>query len=151
MQLIGILTAAFASALVAAHPGQDHHAEAAIRRELLQDTKSDLNHCAEKLRARGLTQRQESRRRELARSLRLARGLPVMPRDLGDLNKSHHAEQHYSAQTDPSTIFTSNNSCILSPEAIEGPYCESRLRYIPLCRLGLMMHYVRCGRRVCPP
>ncbi|KAF5588984.1 protocatechuate 3 4-dioxygenase beta subunit [Fusarium pseudoanthophilum] len=106
--------------IAGAHPSHDHSAEAAVRREFLQHSRRDLSHCTEHLRARGHIDRQIARRRELARSLRLAEGLDK--RALSDINKSHHSDEHYTFRTPPEILFGSNNSCILSPEVMEGPY-----------------------------
>ncbi|KAH7146089.1 Intradiol ring-cleavage dioxygenase [Dactylonectria macrodidyma] len=107
-------------ATAVAHPGEDHVAEAARRGEFLRHSKRDLSHCAEHLKARGHVDRQIARRRELVHSLRLAQGL--VARDLSDLNKSHQSNEDYSLHTPPEILFGTNNSCILSPEVIEGPY-----------------------------
>lgn len=103
------------------HPGHDHSAEAAVRRDYFQHARSDLSHCTEHLKARGHVNAQIARRQELLRSLRLSQGLEA--RDPSDLNKSHESHEDYSLHTPPQAIFDSYNSCILSPEVIEGPYC----------------------------
>lgn len=110
------------AATVAAHPGHDHAAEAAVRREYLEHSRRDLSHCAEHLKARGHTDRQIARRQELLRTLVLSRGLET--RALEDINKSHHSEQNYTLETPPELLFAGNNSCVLSPEVTEGPYCK---------------------------
>lgn len=43
-------------------------------------------------------------------------------RDLTALNTSHLSTEDYTAATDEETIFSGNNSCVLSPEVTEGPY-----------------------------
>lgn len=104
-----------------AHPGEDHAEEAAKHRHLIQHSRRDLSHCESHMRSRGYVDSQIARRRELARTLQLARGLRA--RDLSDINKSHHSNENYSLETPPETLFGTNNSCILSPEVMEGPYC----------------------------
>lgn len=74
MQLTTAL-AALAATLVAAHPGHDHSAEQAVRREFLQHHSRGLDHCAEKLALRGVTERSSLRRHEAAEKLREKRGL----------------------------------------------------------------------------
>jgi hypothetical protein len=107
---------------ISAHPGEDHTQEAAARRSFLQHSKRDLSHCDEHLQARGLKDQQIAHRHELARSLRTAEGLDK--RALSDIQKTHHSEEHYTLWTSAEILFSSNNSCVLSPETIEGPYCE---------------------------
>lgn len=41
-----------------------------------------------------------------------------------DISDSHKSTASYTAQTELSTVFAGNSSCVLSPEQIEGPYCE---------------------------
>jgi hypothetical protein len=46
-------------------------------------------------------------------------------RSLEDLLKtSHHSKEKYTLATPADVLFASNNSCVLSPEVTEGPYCE---------------------------
>ncbi|VUC32085.1 unnamed protein product [Clonostachys rosea] len=117
-----ILASLFAAAKVLSHPGADHAAEAAERAEYFKQhqVKRDLSHCAGKLDARGHTKRAIVRRQELYRSLQLAHGLEN--RAPSDINKSHHSDQDYDLHTPPELLFGTNNSCILSPEVILGPY-----------------------------
>lgn len=123
MYLLNSLLFLSAALSVAAHLGYNHEAEQAIRREALRNNEvKSLSHCSEKMHAQGLSQRQETRRMELVRMLKLAHGLEA--RDLSDLNKNHHSSENYTVETNPSMLFVSNNSCVLSPEVMEGPYCE---------------------------
>jgi hypothetical protein len=55
----------------------------------------------------------------------IARDLPQL------LNTSHHSPNKYTLETPTDIIFSGNNSCILSPEVTEGPYCKS----IPVGRI----------------
>lgn len=75
------------------------------------------------LRARSHIDRQVARRQELAGSLRLAEGLD---KRLGRHQRDHRWDEEYTLQALPETFFVSNNSCILQPEVIEGPCCESQ-------------------------
>ncbi|RWA08101.1 hypothetical protein EKO27_g7016 [Xylaria grammica] len=112
--------AASAAALVTAHPGHDHTGEMLQRRDFISNVKrSDLSHCAAKLKARGVEQRATMRRRAL-HDARTKRG--VVGRDVSDKNKSHHSNKCYNAETPLDVIFSSNTSCLLSPEVTEGPY-----------------------------
>ncbi|KAI1277438.1 aromatic compound dioxygenase [Xylaria sp. FL0933] len=111
---------AASAVLVAAHPGVDHDYEILQRREFISNVKrSDLSHCAAKLSARGVEQRATQRRRALAEA-RSKRG--IVERALGDINKSHLSDADYTANTPLDVIFSSNTSCLLSPEVTEGPY-----------------------------
>jgi uncharacterized protein (DUF2384 family) len=70
MHLPAFLTGALTVALVAAHPGEDHHHEAVERRAFLENiTRRDLSHCTAQLKARGYHDRSIQRRTELANRL----------------------------------------------------------------------------------
>jgi len=46
-------------------------------------------------------------------------------RDLKQLlNTTHLSPHNYTLETPASVLFSSNNSCVLSPEVTEGPYCK---------------------------
>ncbi|OIW24725.1 hypothetical protein CONLIGDRAFT_103685 [Coniochaeta ligniaria NRRL 30616] len=123
MHLPTIIAGALAAVVVVAHPGHDHDAEQLVRREALKFSKRDLSHCAANIKARGLEARSIKRRSELATGLLKKRHL--QNRDLTSLlNVSHHSSESYTLDTPVGTIFATNNSCILSPEVTEGPYCE---------------------------
>lgn len=106
-----------------AHPGHDLTAEILERREFLDSVKrTDLSHCADKLKARGVHQRNVARRHEALQKARAKRGLTK--RDIDTvLATSHNAtDKGFTLDTDPSLIFTGNNSCLLTPEVTQGPY-----------------------------
>lgn len=48
------------------------------------------------------------------------------------LKTSHHSKENYTLATPADVLFASNNSCVLSPEVTEGPYCA----YLWLLLLG---------------
>lgn len=122
MHFSSLLSAGLLAAVAVAHPGHDHHAEMAERRAMLQHSRRDLSHCAEKLKARGIEARNVQRRAQMAASLMKKRGLKN--RDLTTLlNTSHHSSEDYTLDTPETTLFASNGSCVLSPEVTEGPYC----------------------------
>jgi hypothetical protein len=74
MRLSSIFTAGLAATAVSAHPGHDHAAEVTERSAMLSlMTRSDLSHCAAKIKARGLEARSVARRRALVSQL-LKRG-----------------------------------------------------------------------------
>ncbi|KAI1631627.1 aromatic compound dioxygenase [Biscogniauxia mediterranea] len=114
---------ALLSSSVIAHPGHDLTQEIAERREFLSSVKrTDLTHCAEKLKARGVTERNVARRSAMLEKARAKRGLKK--RDLDTvLATSHNATSlGYTPNTDATTLFSGNNSCILTPEVTQGPY-----------------------------
>lgn len=140
---------AIAAGLVSAHAGQDHTKEQAMRRDYLQLTKNDLSHCAAKIKARGLEARNLKRREQLARDLAQKKGISLLncrwraglylgrkealktprlttltipARDVSDLNVSHLSTEDYDLTTSETELFSSNGSCVLSPEVTEGPY-----------------------------
>ncbi|KAI0430595.1 Intradiol ring-cleavage dioxygenase [Xylaria sp. FL1042] len=118
MRVSTILAAS--AVLVSAHPGVDHNHEILQRREFISNVKrSDLSHCAAKLSARGVEQRATQRRKALA-DARSKRG--IIERALSDKNKSHLSDADYTVNTPLDVIFSSNTSCLLSPEVTEGPY-----------------------------
>ncbi len=53
----------------------------------------------------------------------LTRSVYHTVRQLSSLNESHKSSQKYTPQTDLAVVFAANNSCLLSPETTEGPYC----------------------------
>lgn len=138
---------------VAAHPGHNVHQELAERRDFLANAKrTDLSHCASKIKARGLEQRAVQRRRALAE-----KKSPFMfKRDPQDLNKTHLSSEAFGADTGLDAVFAANSSCILSPEETQGPYCEHWQldQWLPP-RDGLTKLIIPsiCSRhrRICPP
>ena len=61
--------------LVTAHPGHDPEVEALERRAFLQSLSiRSLDHCASKLKARGIDQKMRGRRKSLAQGLRVENG-----------------------------------------------------------------------------
>ena len=123
---IAIVLASLAT-LSIAHPGHDLKREAEERRAFLKNARS-LDHCAEKLKARGIEQRSLERRQALAASLRAKRGLADRPylkiRDTPTvLATSHHSNlTGITLDTPESTLFTDSSACVLQPDVTEGPY-----------------------------
>lgn len=109
----------------AAHPGHDVAHEAAERRAYMQTAKrTSLSHCADKLKARGIEARNVARREAVVQKARQKRALKK--RDFAsDLSTSHNkTSAGYTANTDASTLFAGYNSCLLTPEVTQGPYCK---------------------------
>jgi len=115
--------------IVAAHPGHDIKKEAAERRSYLQSAKrTSLAHCADKLKARGIEARNVARRKATVEKARQKRGLKK--RSFDDVLGTDHNKTSlgYTPNTDAETLFAGYNSCLLTPEVTQGPYCKSRHR-----------------------
>lgn len=124
MRFSSALVGAFAATMVTAHPGANVEEEALERREFLASAKrTTLDHCSAQIKARGLEKAAALRRRSLFENT-VKRGV-VAELALGDLNKSHHSDADYDADTTPAELFAKEKSCLLHPESIEGPYCKS--------------------------
>lgn len=120
-----LLTAAVASSAIA-HPGHDHTAELQQRKEFLSKTKArDLSHCASTLKARGIEARNVARRQRALDNAQAARGLTKKKKRTFEtvLATDHNATAlGYTSATSIDTLFSSNASCILSPDVTQGPY-----------------------------
>lgn len=123
MNLLRLIVSVLSVVSVSAHPGSHDHNEASVRRDFLQRSRRNLSHCTDKFQQKGYSDRQKVRRQEFVHNFRISNGLDK--RYSTDINKSHHSDGDYSLATPAEFLFTSNNSCVLSPEVIEGPYCES--------------------------
>lgn len=116
---------ALLSGLVSSHPGHDLTEEIAERREFLGSVKrSSLAHCADKLRARGVAARNVARRAEQISRVRQKRG--IAKRDLDSIIGTSHnqTDEGFTLKTDADTLFSGINSCVLTPEVTQGPYCK---------------------------
>lgn len=127
MHFNAVLAAAILAGTAAAHPGHSVAQELQERKEFLSTTKArDLSHCAAKLKARGVEARNNARRADLIEAARAKRGLKVANerRTLESVLATDHNETGlgYTPSTDVSTLFSSNASCILTPDVTQGPY-----------------------------
>lgn len=119
------------------HPGEKHdmaHVKRHIDARQLRAAaaKRSLESCQDSLQRRSLMQRSHARRSEAVSALRQKRGLTgnskKFRRDLALLqefeaiNHNQTGVLDYSPNTDTSTIFAANTSCILAPEITDGPY-----------------------------
>ncbi|RAR02482.1 aromatic compound dioxygenase [Stemphylium lycopersici] len=130
------LTALTGAALFAqqssAHPGdspEEHAREIAQRNAYLSTHKRSLTHCADTLKARGNDLAMAHRRSVEVKKMRAKRAIDqeknyLRARDLDTVLETSHASNltGVTADTDPSILFTGNNSCILTPEVTQGPY-----------------------------
>jgi hypothetical protein len=131
MQFLSSLAiTAILAASVSAHPGHDVQHEIEARAAFMKTSGRDLSHCAAKMKARGLDHSSIQRRAAVAKAARqkrsLVAGAPYLKaRDEATvLNTTHLSPEAYTNATDESVIFSGNNSCILSPEVTQGPYCK---------------------------
>ncbi|KAH6686797.1 Intradiol ring-cleavage dioxygenase [Plectosphaerella plurivora] len=111
------------AAIAAAHPGHDVSEELAERKAFLGSVKrASLGHCAEKLKARGIEERNSRRRAALVDAVRERRGLKK--RDFETvLNTDHNkTDLGYTVNTAADELFRGKNSCVLTPEVTQGPY-----------------------------
>lgn len=124
MYFSNLFFAASLAAFAAAHPGHAVAEELQERREFMSTSKvRDLSHCASKLKARGNEARNVARRAQMAEAIRAKRDLKSK-RTLDSVLATDHNETAlgYTANTDEATLFSSNASCILTPEVTQGPY-----------------------------
>lgn len=127
-----LTTIALAAGFVSAHPGHDINQEIAERRAYVGSaSQASLAHCTEKLRARGIEQRNIARRSSAAEEARIRKTMDR--RDLEELLSTSHNETDlgYTENTPASQLFTGNASCILTPEVTQGPYCKQDLAELP--------------------
>jgi hypothetical protein len=122
-----VLVAALDSALGHGDDPARDHQEQLERRRFLEIHPNNLEHCADKIARSGLLEEATQRRYKRAASLMAPSALQaaIQARQTSSLGKSHKSDKAFTAQTDPKVIFAESNSCILSPQATEGPFCES--------------------------
>jgi len=148
--ILAAVTATLLGSSVLAHPGHDIREELAERAEFLKHSKKDLSHCAASLKRRGIEARNVARRSAAVKNLRKKRSLStskIIPaeskpnydeltnyteakhlrvRDAATvLNTTHLSSTSYNTFTNEKTLFSGNNSCLLSPEVTQGPYFVS--------------------------
>lgn len=108
---------------VVAHPGHDHSAELQQRRDFNAKHKArDLSHCADKLKARGVAARNEARRKRALEDAQVSRGLKKRTLETVLATDHNATGVGYTSATDVDTLFSSNASCILTPDVTQGPY-----------------------------
>ncbi|KAF1358291.1 aromatic compound dioxygenase [Lizonia empirigonia] len=105
--------------------------EIAQRNAYLSTHKRSLAHCAETLKARGNDLAMAHRRSLEVKKMRAKRSIDqvknyLRARDLDTVLATSHASNltGITADTDPSLLFTGNNSCILTPEVTQGLYWD---------------------------
>lgn len=123
-QILALLAAA--SGIANAHPGHDLSEEIAERQMFLRSVRrATIAHCADKLKARGVEATNIARRSAAVEKKRTARGIKRRDAD-SDLFTSHNStDTGYTENTSVSELFSSNGSCLLTPEVTQGPYCTS--------------------------
>ncbi|KAK0644156.1 Intradiol ring-cleavage dioxygenase, partial [Cercophora newfieldiana] len=122
--LASFLFAALDSALAHGDDPVAERQEQLERRRFLEIHPNNLDHCADKFKRDGTLEEAARRRYKRAASLMASSALhaAVQARQTSSLGKSHKSDKAYTPQTDPATIFAGSNSCILSPQATEGPF-----------------------------
>ncbi|KAF2834005.1 aromatic compound dioxygenase [Ophiobolus disseminans] len=124
MKFTNILWAGLLAHQSVAHPGESAEQkakDAAERRAYLDANKRSLSHCADALKKRGNDDLMHQRHDELT----VHTEKPYLrARDLEDaLNTNHKSNlTGVTVDSDPSILFSGNNSCILTPETTQGPY-----------------------------
>ncbi|GME37095.1 GPI anchored cell wall protein [Neofusicoccum parvum] len=134
MVRLSAVAAVAAASLVVAHPGE-HHDHNKVKREIVARdalaarSGNSLSKCAGSLKARALHERAVARRAATAERLRKERGITSKVKHRRDLAALQEFEtvNHNMTGVDhpsfmPSTYFTGNTSCILTPENTIGPY-----------------------------
>ncbi|KAH9904220.1 aromatic compound dioxygenase [Xylariomycetidae sp. FL2044] len=121
---------ALMSGVAVAHPGHDISGEVAERRAFLAGQKrADLSHCAAKLKARGLSDRNVRRRAAAADEARARRGLKkkreIITFDSVLATDHNKTDTGVSPNSPYRALFGDYNSCTLTPEATQGPYYVS--------------------------
>ncbi|KAF2035371.1 aromatic compound dioxygenase [Setomelanomma holmii] len=129
MRFTAFLGAALLAQQSVAHPGQSKEEAAkefAERRAYLANNKRSLAHCADALKKRGNDFAMHNRRAVAVEKARAKRAISpyLRARDLDSVLATSHKSNLTSitADSDPSVIFSSNSSCILTPEVTQGPY-----------------------------
>jgi protocatechuate 3,4-dioxygenase beta subunit len=148
MKITSIIGAALLAQQIFAHPGESaeqHAKDAAQRRAYLNANKRSLAHCADALQKRGNDVTMHQRRKAQVEKARAKRAISsgmfeqvtkrqlltpgtenryLRVRDVDSvLNTDHHSNiTGITTDSDPSLIFSGNNSCVLSPEVTQGPY-----------------------------
>lgn len=124
MRFINTILPALLAGSAAAHPGHSVTEELQERRDYFAKAQvRDLSHCADKLQARGIEARNIARREQAAEAARAKRGLKSK-RDIDSVLATDHNSTGlgYTANSTPDSLFTSNASCILTPDVTQGPY-----------------------------
>ncbi|KAF5362879.1 hypothetical protein D9758_007019 [Tetrapyrgos nigripes] len=124
-----VLTAVSLAQLSSAHSHPALGSPEAIKRAVFQqNARRSLADCQDTLSKRGgIHERARARRENLANEIRMARGLNTaapFKRDLDSvLATDHHSNKTgITNDTDASTIFDGESSCVLASEVTQGPY-----------------------------
>lgn len=118
------LAVAILAGVTLAHPGEkQHHHNRAVelsKREFKAAARRGLSACQEQLTKRdGMIDRAAMRRAATVQKYRKQ----LAARDTDTvLNTTHLSSSGYTLDTPETTIFATNNTCILNPEGETGPY-----------------------------
>ncbi|KAJ4303581.1 hypothetical protein N0V90_002480 [Kalmusia sp. IMI 367209] len=113
------------AAFVAAHPG--HHEEVGnlAKRDFLARSRRSLDSCADHLDRRGTLKAAAMHRRAIVAEVQKKhQARKFQERDTDSAVNSTHlsSDASISMTTDPSTLFSSNQTCILNPTGEVGPF-----------------------------
>lgn len=132
MQITQLLAAALCASGAFGHPGEkEHHVNRAAelsRREFKASARRGLEACASKLQARGGVADQAAQRRAEKAAFHSKRALETKTqkkRDTDTVLATDHNETEstgFTLSTPEATVFSTNNTCVLSPEGETGPY-----------------------------
>ncbi|KKY34269.1 putative intradiol ring-cleavage dioxygenase-like protein [Diaporthe ampelina] len=120
MRYTAIIAGAVTAGVVSAHGNLDQ--EIAVRRAMLQHTSRNLEHCAAKVKTRGLENRAIKRRADKRDELIKKRNIKA--RDLRTVLATNHnaTDTGFTLNIPEADIFASYTSCILTAEGEGGPY-----------------------------
>ncbi|RMZ83885.1 hypothetical protein DV737_g1427, partial [Chaetothyriales sp. CBS 132003] len=105
---------------VLAHPGHNVAEEAAERAAYFKLRPRTIGSCKNSLSARSRESANIARRHDLLKNLRAQL---LVKRDFAEYNFSHeYTGGNISTDTDPTTLFADNSSCVLQPDVTQGPY-----------------------------
>ncbi|KAF8187117.1 Intradiol ring-cleavage dioxygenase [Pholiota molesta] len=117
---------------ISGHPGEHKHLnpnEVLVRRQFLQEARGSIARCRRSALNDSLTNEKAiQRRKEMARTLRARRGLPLdMPwakRDFETVLATDHASERTGLGAHPpdQEVFPGGVACVLQPEVTVGPY-----------------------------
>ncbi|KAL4787667.1 Intradiol ring-cleavage dioxygenase [Aspergillus varians] len=107
-----------------AHPGAHEPSSFTdmTKRSFLHSARNSLDQCADKLEARGIKARAETRRAALLEKYR-KRAIGIAARDTDKVvNTSHHSDLQVTSNTSEGDLFAADPVCILAPEGEIGPF-----------------------------
>ncbi|KAI1848316.1 hypothetical protein JX265_013818 [Neoarthrinium moseri] len=107
-----------------AHGNHDIQQEVKQRRDFLTtQRRTNLAHCADKLKARGVDKRNVARRAAGVEQARAKKNLKTKRTEDSVLATDHNKTSlGYTENTEVAALFADYNSCLLTPQVTQGPY-----------------------------